>query len=194
VYFSDCVSHSLCVCGLQSRVPNLIKTASKKLVLPPSAKKPQLITNAQHRLFAANAAYIQNNAHKWNTLDSPLTVAVPTQITTLGNGTRVATEVSVCAQMLGRNWCACIANAHNCVFMSEYMVVCTQTIPGETVSVGVFIDAGSRYENPQNNGAAHFLEHMAFKGTRSMTQYELEVRMCMPANVFIAAHACTDER
>jgi hypothetical protein len=124
VYFSDCVSHSLCVCGLQSRVPNLIKTASKKLVLPPSAKKPQLITNTQHRLFAANAAYMQNNAHKWNTLDSPLTVAVPTQITTLGNGTRVATEVSVCAHMLERNWCACIANAHNCVFMSKYILLC----------------------------------------------------------------------
>jgi hypothetical protein len=28
---------------------------------------------------------------------------------------------------------------------------------------GVFIDAGSRYENAQNNGTAHFLEHMAFK-------------------------------
>jgi predicted Zn-dependent peptidase len=29
--------------------------------------------------------------------------------------------------------------------------------------VGVWIDAGSRYETERNNGAAHFLEHMAFK-------------------------------
>lgn len=29
--------------------------------------------------------------------------------------------------------------------------------------VGLWIDAGSRYENERNNGTAHFLEHMAFK-------------------------------
>ena len=29
--------------------------------------------------------------------------------------------------------------------------------------VGLWIDAGSRYENEANNGVAHFLEHMAFK-------------------------------
>jgi hypothetical protein len=33
----------------------------------------------------------------------------------------------------------------------------------KTATVGVFIDAGSRAENAKNNGAAHFLEHMAFK-------------------------------
>ena len=32
--------------------------------------------------------------------------------------------------------------------------------------MGVWIDAGSRYETNKNNGAAHFLEHMAFKGTK----------------------------
>ena len=36
----------------------------------------------------------------------------------------------------------------------------------ETATVGVWIDAGSRFENDKNNGTAHFLEHMAFKGTR----------------------------
>ena len=34
---------------------------------------------------------------------------------------------------------------------------------GETATVGVFIDAGSRYETAQTNGTAHFLEHMTFK-------------------------------
>jgi len=29
--------------------------------------------------------------------------------------------------------------------------------------VGLWIDAGSRFENEKNNGVAHFLEHMAFK-------------------------------
>uniref|UniRef100_A0A915L538 Mitochondrial-processing peptidase subunit beta n=1 Tax=Romanomermis culicivorax TaxID=13658 RepID=A0A915L538_ROMCU len=46
-----------------------------------------------------------------------------------------------------------------------------------TCTVGIWIDAGSRYETDQNNGVAHFLEHMAFKGTgkRSQTDLELEV-------------------
>lgn len=33
---------------------------------------------------------------------------------------------------------------------------------------------GSRYETRDNNGAAHFLEHMAFKGTQKRTQRQLE--------------------
>lgn len=32
-----------------------------------------------------------------------------------------------------------------------------------TATVGIWIDAGSRYEDDNNNGVAHFLEHMAFK-------------------------------
>lgn len=42
-----------------------------------------------------------------------------------------------------------------------------------TCTVGVWIDAGSRYENEKNNGVAHFLEHMAFKGTSKRSQMEL---------------------
>jgi len=34
-----------------------------------------------------------------------------------------------------------------------------------TVSVGVWVDVGARYETPDVNGVAHMLEHMAFKGT-----------------------------
>ena len=41
--------------------------------------------------------------------------------------------------------------------------------------MGVWIDAGSRYEAASNNGAAHFLEHIAFKGTQRRTQRQLEV-------------------
>lgn len=43
--------------------------------------------------------------------------------------------------------------------------------------MGVWIDAGSRYETAKNNGAAHFLEHMAFKGTRRRSQYDIEVEI-----------------
>lgn len=35
-----------------------------------------------------------------------------------------------------------------------------------SVSLGVFVDVGTRHEMPQANGVAHLLEHMAFKGTR----------------------------
>ncbi|XP_065909132.1 mitochondrial-processing peptidase subunit beta-like [Dysidea avara] len=46
-----------------------------------------------------------------------------------------------------------------------------------TCTVGLWIDSGSRFETLETNGVAHFLEHMAFKGTnrRSQTQLELEI-------------------
>uniref|UniRef100_M8CJU9 Putative mitochondrial-processing peptidase subunit beta n=1 Tax=Aegilops tauschii TaxID=37682 RepID=M8CJU9_AEGTA len=45
-------------------------------------------------------------------------------------------------------------------------------------SVGVWVDAGSRFELPGTNGTAHFLEHMAFKGTeRRPTANALEVEI-----------------
>ena len=39
-------------------------------------------------------------------------------------------------------------------------------MPGlASASIGVWVAAGGRHETPQQNGIAHFLEHMAFKGT-----------------------------
>src|SRR5215471_355979 len=35
----------------------------------------------------------------------------------------------------------------------------------DTVSLGIWIDVGTRHEPAEINGVAHFLEHMAFKGT-----------------------------
>src|SRR5271168_1221091 len=35
----------------------------------------------------------------------------------------------------------------------------------DTVSLGIWVDIGTRHESAAINGAAHFLEHMAFKGT-----------------------------
>ena len=56
--------------------------------------------------------------------------------------------------------------------------VASETILGSnTATVGVWIDAGSRYETTHNNGAAHFLEHMAFKGTSKRIQYQLEIEI-----------------
>ncbi|GJP59540.1 hypothetical protein CLOP_g12537 [Closterium sp. NIES-67] len=70
-----------------------------------------------------------------------------TRVTTLSNGLRVASEASL------------HPNAP------------------KTATIGVWIDAGSRYESEATNGTAHFLEHMIFKGTkrRSVQQLEMEV-------------------
>ena len=44
-------------------------------------------------------------------------------------------------------------------------VVLTPLAQLKSATVIVFVGAGSRYENKNNNGVSHFLEHMAFKGT-----------------------------
>ncbi|KAJ1374313.1 Mitochondrial-processing peptidase subunit beta [Parelaphostrongylus tenuis] len=77
------------------------------------------------------------------------------------------------------------ANTAREVFFPETVVttlpsgfrIATEDTKSSTATIGVWIDAGSRYENEKNNGTAHFLEHMAFKGTsrRSRNELELEV-------------------
>lgn len=43
----------------------------------------------------------------------------------------------------------------------------------ETATVGVFVNAGARAETENEHGVAHFLEHMAFKGTASRTPMQI---------------------
>jgi predicted Zn-dependent peptidase len=43
----------------------------------------------------------------------------------------------------------------------------------ETVSIGVFVHTGSRNENLEINGISHFLEHMAFKGTKTRSAKQI---------------------
>ena len=40
-------------------------------------------------------------------------------------------------------------------------------------AVGFFVRTGSRDETPEINGVSHFLEHMLFKGTRSLSPQEV---------------------
>ncbi len=50
--------------------------------------------------------------------------------------------------------------------LSDGLRVVTTPVPtSESVSVNVFVGAGSRGEAPLTSGVAHFLEHMVFKGT-----------------------------
>jgi predicted Zn-dependent peptidase len=42
-----------------------------------------------------------------------------------------------------------------------------------SISLGVWVRTGTRYENPANNGVAHFLEHMMFKGTKKRSPRQI---------------------
>lgn len=62
--------------------------------------------------------------------------------------------------------------------LSNGLLVLTERMPHlRSVSMGVWIDAGSRDETPETNGISHFIEHMVFKGstTRSAAQFAREV-------------------
>lgn len=53
-------------------------------------------------------------------------------------------------------------------------VATESSLAARTATVGVWIDAGSRFETEESNGTAHFLEHMIFKGTEKRNARELE--------------------
>ncbi|WP_431029514.1 M16 family metallopeptidase [Lysinibacillus sp. LZ02] len=42
-----------------------------------------------------------------------------------------------------------------------------------SLSVGVWVNAGSRYERPEENGITHFIEHMLFKGTTTRSARQI---------------------
>ncbi|MEM6621380.1 MAG: pitrilysin family protein [Pseudomonadota bacterium] len=52
--------------------------------------------------------------------------------------------------------------------------IATENMPGlASASIGVWVDAGTRDETAPENGIAHFLEHMAFKGTGRRTALQI---------------------
>lgn len=109
------------------QLPLVLPASRPSLVRPLSHSAPRLApATLKPALSAHNSALL----HAWPS----------TQVTTLDNGLRVASEPG----------------------------------HGETATVGVWIDTGSRYETDKNNGVAHFLEHMSFKGTHRRTRQALE--------------------
>eukprot|EP00177_Eucheuma_denticulatum_P000318 GFKZ01000551.1.p1 GENE.GFKZ01000551.1~~GFKZ01000551.1.p1 ORF type:complete len:500 (+),score=75.30 GFKZ01000551.1:147-1646(+) len=108
------------------------------------ALSPGIITPKASGLMGALKRALGPNADplppSYQTPDS-LLHEVPTQVTVLPNGLRVATEAR----------------------------------PVGAAVVGVWIDAGTRFEAESLNGAAHFLEHLIFKGTNTRGQRELEI-------------------
>ncbi len=52
--------------------------------------------------------------------------------------------------------------------------IVTEHMPGlASASVGVWVGAGARHEAADQNGIAHFLEHMAFKGTKRRSALQI---------------------
>ena len=52
--------------------------------------------------------------------------------------------------------------------------VVTETVPGvRSISLGIWVDVGSRSEGPTENGITHMIEHMFFKGTKKRTPKQI---------------------
>lgn len=62
--------------------------------------------------------------------------------------------------------------------LSNGLRVVAEVIPHfPSVSVGLWIGAGSMYETQEENGLSHFVEHMLFKSTENRTTKEIAVEM-----------------
>ncbi len=58
--------------------------------------------------------------------------------------------------------------------LTNGLKVVTENMPGlGSASVGLWVQAGGRHERVEQNGIAHFLEHMAFKGTVRRTALQI---------------------
>ena len=102
-------------------------------------------------------------------------------------------SVAPLCQIVSKYSFASVASTSSSIELPEYVLrapstdvttlesglrVASETVQGSaTATVGVWIDAGSRYETAENNGVAHFLEHITFKGTSKRTKQQLEVEI-----------------
>lgn len=58
--------------------------------------------------------------------------------------------------------------------LANGIILLTETIPHvRSVSIGVWVKNGSRYEPPALQGASHFIEHLLFKGTQTRNAREI---------------------
>lgn len=66
-----------------------------------------------------------------------------------------------------------MTNTYQKTVLENGIRIITEKIPSRTVSAGIWVDVGARDEQPHNNGSAHFVEHMLFKGTPSRTARDI---------------------
>ena len=63
---------------------------------------------------------------------------------------------------------------HHMITLPNGVRILTQPVPAvRTAAIGIFVGTGSRHEAAAQSGAAHFLEHMAFKSTQNRTTDQL---------------------
>ncbi|KAF6070453.1 Insulinase (Peptidase M16) family protein [Candida albicans] len=78
----------------------------------------------------------------------------------------------------GFNTAAVPSPTYQTSILPNGLTVASESMPGtRTATVGVWINAGSRADNPKSSGTAHFLEHLAFKGTQTRPQAALELEI-----------------
>ena len=62
----------------------------------------------------------------------------------------------------------------NLTTLSNGFRIVTEHMPGlQSASIGIWVLAGARHEEASQNGIAHFLEHMAFKGTERRSALQI---------------------
>src|SRR5207244_275091 len=67
-----------------------------------------------------------------------------------------------------------ISAMHQITRLSNGLTVATLEMPHmASVSLGLWVGVGGRYEPAELNGVCHFIEHLLFKGTRRRTAREI---------------------
>ncbi len=58
--------------------------------------------------------------------------------------------------------------------LSNGVRVLTEAMPqSHSATIGIWVENGSRYEEPHENGVSHLIEHLLFKGTRKRTAAQI---------------------
>jgi predicted Zn-dependent peptidase len=62
---------------------------------------------------------------------------------------------------------------HKTVLDNGMRIISEEIEHVRSISIGIWVECGSRYEDDQTNGSAHFIEHMLFKGTERRTAFDI---------------------
>jgi len=62
---------------------------------------------------------------------------------------------------------------HRTTLNNGIRVVTEKISPFRSISIGLWVNVGSRDEEPKESGLSHFIEHMVFKGTKKRTAKEI---------------------
>ena len=68
-------------------------------------------------------------------------------------------------------------NIHSTTLSSGLRVVTDSMPHAETITIGVFVEVGTRHEELAVHGISHMLEHMTFKGTTTRSAYKIAEEM-----------------